>query len=171
MDWDGTELDELYFTELVDRFSSHSEWELQDDGEAQVERSVEAVETGRSVEYWLDHVETDGKLRMELPTQRLGTGIAYGELVQALDRRQQSNPSTDPFLSKLIEAHSGIADRHAGEYVTPESDPATIAILDVPADYDSASLDSAMTAVSDASREVQQLHDDVIDVLNRYSGE
>lgn len=170
MSRDFGDLDEQYFADLINQFAEHPEWRFSGDTDEAVERVIEAAEEGRSVEHWFNHVETEGNLRVEIPTQRETSGVAYGELSQSL--YPWPEPSTEePFLNQIVEAYTSIAERANADYVTADSTPFTVLTVDVPADYDPEILESAITSISDASREVQNLHDDLTGVLESYSNE
>ena len=102
--------------ELAVQVRDHPDWELNrcsESFEDRITRSVGAMRSGRAVEYWFEHIETSGVLRIEIPAVESSATAARGVLSQALDNRQKSNSETDPFLEQLISAHTRISEDHS----------------------------------------------------------
>ena len=155
--------------ELAVQIRDHPDWKLNrcsESFEDRITRSVGAMRSGRAVEYWFEHIETSGVLRIEIPAVESSATAARGVLSQALDNRQKSNSETDPFLEQLISAHTRISEDHETKYLEPMSDAASILGVGIPFEYCGDEVDMALTGMSETSIQIQQLHDEVLAVLS-----
>ena len=151
---------------------AHQDWMLEgsDSLEQLVEKSVEAVETGHAVEFRFGHTDTDGVLLVEIPDFKRNA-VLSGTLEQGFDCRQRANVETDPFLAQLSESHSGIAGRYQTRHITPLYDPVSVLRFSVPQDYSRDQIQDTIDNVALASKEVQQLHQEISETLKEYSQE
>lgn len=166
---DDDHSDEKQLRELAVQTRAHPDWDVNQRSEPfehRIAQSTAALESEYTVEYWFDHVATDGVLRLRMPAVESRMTAAQGVLSQALDHRQESNPEMDPFLEQLISAHAKISEVHETEYTEPMSDAASIIALEVPFEYCTGEVDEALTSISKASMQIQQLHSEVLSVLS-----
>jgi hypothetical protein len=169
-----TRCEENRIQEFGCQVRDHPAWrfrEVNGSFEERLDRSMTAWETGETVEYWFDHVETKGTLRMTIPAADRSTTLARGTLNQALDHRQRSNAEVDPFLKRLIRRHQQIAERYSGEIISSAANPVSIVKIEVPFSCDKSMVDDALTRISKCSQDVQQIHERVIEVLQHPSQE
>jgi len=118
-----------------------------------------------------DHADTDGSLQLNCnlsldPDQ----DVVSGDLVQPLDTEIPIEPTDDQFFQNLAETYQSIAESHtSNEYLTPLS-PNNVYILrlSLPLKYDDDTFDESIQYVSQASQQVQKLHDELSGVLQGY---
>lgn len=161
-DVDFGKFDEDYFTNLVSEVADHPDWNYREDNFYTTDEVARTASSfAAEAEFRLDHSETDGVLTLRAPNLTTPLAALAGELEQPLDRSQSRNPEPDSFGSKLAEAYQSIADEQNTEYTSADADPIAIQSIQVPLEYQSDSLYESLDAVSETSRKVQQLNNDI----------
>jgi len=155
-----------YFEEVLNQIDEHHDWQYSEDNRFSIEEVAEqASEFDSEAEFYVDHVDTDGTFRLHAPNLSEPIAAVMGSLAQPLDGTQRTDPYEDSFGEKLMEAYQSIVDEVESDYLNPESDPVHILGLCVPMSYQEERLDGALDVASEASIEVQDLNDEVMNAI------
>jgi hypothetical protein len=164
------EAGEEYFEDLFNVIEKHPDWEYSgpESRSEAPEYSKEALDQGARNEVRFSHTDTDGVLLLGIPDVGTGDYAVSGSLAQSLTTAEMRD---DEFLNELLNANQEIARRNTAdeEYVGDHRDMARIASVSVPFDYDEEKLLSGLEALSDTSREVAEMHEEVYGVLDRFT--
>jgi hypothetical protein len=156
-----SEFSEPYET-FLETVQTHEHWKLNPErSTGSIEEIIQAAENGKEADYRLEHTETDGTLDGRLPDYTSETGLTLGHLEQPLD--QSLDRITGEFTEKLAETHYETANQHTTEYVSPERHPLLIAEIQVSEDFDTQKLDETLETVSELSRKVETVHNNIYD--------
>jgi hypothetical protein len=155
-----------YFEEVLNQIDDHPDWQYSPGNRFSIEEVAErAAEFDSEAEFYVNHVDTDGTFRLHAPNLSDPVSAVMGSLAQPLDGTQRTDPYEDSFGEKLMEAYQSIVDEVEADYLNPESDPLHILGLHVPMSYQEEKLAEALDAASEASIEVQDLNDEVMNTI------
>jgi len=169
-DWDkyGAE----YFETLFNQINNHPNWEYHNVSGTIPDKAEKAQEFRDEEELEFLHTETDGVLNIRSP--HLGSGIrpVSGIFGQNIGLSAPMSRNYDSFEEDINEVQVAIAERHQeAEYTgVVEDDPHfDVARFRIPSfNYDEAKVDQALDELDDISREIQDMHDEVYAVFERY---
>jgi hypothetical protein len=164
---DLDEYDTDFFHEAVTRVASHPDWEYADSNEPMEDIAAGATEFHFQNYFDLDHTETDGTLKLHAAHLTRELGAIGGTLEQPVDQEQHFDPDSGTFGHRLAEAYQSIAEENEEGYVTADATPLKILNFHVPLDYEDDTLQDSLSAASAASREVQELNDEIEQAINR----
>ncbi|MFB6158856.1 MAG: hypothetical protein ABEJ95_04335 [Candidatus Nanohalobium sp.] len=165
-----TEFDEFgarEFEDLIAEVDDHSDWKYRSGNPEITEVAEDAAVADTTTEFFIDHKDTDGTLHFTAPPFDLSTPAA-GSLIQPVDGAQKEEPYPNSFGEELMNAYQSIAEDNTAEYLEAEATPIRILEVRPPFDYDEDTLDSSLTAASEASQSVQQLNDEIYEAVEGY---
>jgi len=157
-----------YFEEVLNQIEEHPDWQYSEDNRPMKEVAEKASNFESEAEFNFNHKDTDGILRLHAPNLSEPVSAVMGTLSQPLDGTQRDDPYEGSFGEELMKAYQSIADDVEAEYLTLDADPVTILGIGIPLDYEEDVLDDSLNVASEASREVQELNDEVIRIIESY---
>jgi len=153
--------------EVVSCLNEHAKWRF--DGEKQAFDEASGVRMCECMdELRFAHTDAGGVLLLRSPVKTDSGAVCEGVLQQALDRRERSNVSTDPFLAQLIAAQQAIAETYETECITTIQDPVSILRVEFRADHNHETVSQLITDVASATEEIQHLHEELIETVQKY---
>jgi len=169
-DVDPDDYGQEYFRNLINEIDSHPDWEFRPEENKPVEELVEEGSNFGWEEMYIDNTETDATLRFTIPHAYDPVLAAAGSLSQPLDGTQRKEPYEGSFGVKIKEAYESIVEDHDAEYLSTDNpDPLFQAGISIPLDYDEDTLHDSLSAAGDLSRDIQEVNDEVVAVLEEYS--
>jgi hypothetical protein len=158
-----------HFEEVLNQIDGHPDWEYSENNMLSMDEVAEqASEFSSESEFEFDHVDTEGSFRLHAPNLSEPVSAVMGSLAQPLDGTQRTDPYEGSFGEDLMEAYQSIVDEVDSEYLSNDADPVNLLGLGVPLDYDEEKLDESLDVASEVSREVQELNDGVMQVIESY---
>lgn len=154
------------FQDAVNTLEDHPDWEFEEDWQT-LDEIVEDAETSGRSELKYQHTETDGSLNLTINGFD-GEPVLEGHLTQSLDIEFPHDPTAGYFTEELVETYQAIAEDQESDYIDPVGNVYDVLSLHAPHDYERTELEEALTQASDASREVQSMHDEVTEVVRDY---
>jgi len=153
------------YASLLTSISEHENWEYSDSNSYSIEELAVRSADDIGPEAIYDSAETDGQVIIGPGNQ----SNLIGALIQPLADLDM-NPENDRFAARVAEAYESISASHIedSEYLTQSSlerNPSDVMSLNIPADPDVEELDNALDAASEASQEVQELHNEINQAL------
>lgn len=145
---------------VVDALDAHPDWEHKGN-EAQYEAALEKAATEGGGELFYEHTETGGQLYLS----NMGYGTS-SELGQTLDMNLVLGEQT-PLKDALEAAYDRIAAEHGTAYTDRPAGVVAQLSFGIPHEYDRDEVARTVEAVSAVSRDVQQLHDDILSPLEQ----
>ncbi|WP_181687406.1 hypothetical protein [Halorhabdus salina] len=168
-DFDPDDYSQEYFHDLIQQFDGHSDWVFSSNNVSTQGNIAQEASEFRQMEAEFDHVETDATLYLTVPHAFEPVKAATGSIEQPLDGNQETDPYEDSFGEEIQEAYESVVDGYEADYLdTEEVNPRRIMGVSVPLDWDGDVLEESLDVASEASRETQQLNDDVVNVLREY---
>jgi hypothetical protein len=161
-----TQRNEDYFRDLISVFEEHPEWEFVE-YDQNLDRVVDDVVNTGTADLSYKHTETDGEFSLRLASFENGSSLE-GNLSQSIDIDLPHDPNQDQLSGDLVEACRSIAEKQHNKYLSPVENTYDILYLSVPEDYDTDVLDDALTRAGDASREVENMYEDIFEAIARY---
>lgn len=161
-----TEMGDGFYRGLFREIDEHEDWDYSQSNSYTIEELASRFEADIGPEAVYESASTEGQVLFSL-----GRDFAVtGRLAQPLADLSM-DPGEDTFAAEVGEAYNGIASRHVrdSQYLRqsiPERNPLDVLVMDVPRDYDSGELEMALEAAGTASREIQDLHDDIEHILS-----
>ncbi len=154
---------EDHFETLLRKIDEDTDWSYSDTNPYSVAESAGrlADETGPGVLY--DSEETEGQLRLR---NNHGENASLGgDLIQSL-ASVSMDPEEDTFPHKVGEAYNSIAQEFVEDdlYIEesrPEANPIDVLRVNVPVDYEEAVLTESLSKAGEASKEVQEMLDEI----------
>jgi len=163
----GTDPNILQKFEVVSCLKEHTKWQF--DGDEQAFEEASLARTCNQVdELRFTHTDAGGVLLLRHPMKASSATVCEGLLQLALDRRERSNVSTDPFLAQLIAAQQAIAETYETECITAIQDPVSILRVEFRADHNRETVSQLITDVASATEEIQHLHEELIETVQKY---
>ena len=156
---------EAYYGEVLQTLEEHPDW-VKEYSESAEEILNRAVNDGFSEPVY-DHSKTSGKLNLQMPASGENTAI-FGQLEQSLDPDLPHDPNSGYLSGKLVDAHHAIVSETESDRIGSSENTYDILFFDIPLDYEIEAVSDVLDQVSQASKQVQHMHDDITAVLNDY---
>lgn len=153
------------YRNLLTEISSSDDWEYSESNTHNIEELSERFTSDLGPEAIYESTVTDGQIIIGPGSQ----SNLRGRLVQPL-ADLDLDPEDGTFAARVAEAYESISTPYVddSEYLTPSSlarNPSDVLNLDIPFDFDSEELEEALEAAGQASREVQDLHNEIDQAL------
>lgn len=157
--------DKDYFQNLVSHIASNPEWEYSEDSSRIDKIASQASEFQTEEHFYLEHHETDGEIRLHTAHLSEPLSAAAGTLYQPLDH-ELARPEIEGELTELLsKANQSIAEDHSTEYLSTKHNPAHVAAITIPFDYDQDGIDDTLEAASQISYEVQDMNEEIEEAI------
>lgn len=158
------DIEETY-RNLLTEITDSDDWEYSESNTHNIEELSERFTSDLGPEAIYESTDTDGRIIIGPG----GQSNIIGRLVQPL-ADLDLDPEEGTFAARVAEAYESISTPYVDdrEYLTPSSldrNPSDVLNVDIPNDFDSEELDEALEAAGQASREVQDLHNEVNQAL------
>jgi hypothetical protein len=168
-----TDADSEYFEDLLQIFDEHPDWEYDDriDRADASERAADRIQGGGREEFNFSHSDTGATLYVGIPglTQESPRAVS-GTLLQGIT--DPDFEESDRLVSELTATQEAIARRNTEDerYTGPDThaDAGAIATIQAPFDYNEEDLYAALDTLSAVSGEVDEMHSDLFEELERY---
>jgi len=151
------------YQNVLRNIDNHENWVFDTDySGSNIEEVAEAAVESEGF-YRFNHEDNDSVITGRIPDLGSEDGVIKAWLEQPLDRAIDS--VEEDFSSGLADTQYEIADGNVGEYISPCRDPRIIAEFEVPGDYSETKLNESLNRLSNISVEVDDLHSDLIDLI------